>query len=94
MGFTLQSFPLKRRIAPSSDTIPLENESYLPLLTQVQLKQTSNLCMPESIQIPDEILTKGFNAQVRSRPIAVLPDTGGRYSLELLTLSTSQCLSC
>ena len=88
------------RVFPSNAASYLHQTRYLLKMRRIyycrhkcQLRQTSNFYTPKGIQKKDDTVTTGFNARVRSRPITVLPDTSGRYSLELLTRSTSQCLS-
>ena len=88
------------RVFPSNAASYLHQTRYLLKMRRIyycrhkcQLRQISNFYTPKGIQKKDDTVTTGFNARVRSRPITVLPDTGGRYSLELLTRSTSQCLS-
>jgi hypothetical protein len=61
--------------------------------TQGQPRRTTKFRTPESALNLVDTLATGFNAQVRSHLVSVLPDTSGRYSLELSTLFTSQRLS-
>jgi hypothetical protein len=91
MGFALQSFPLKRSALSSSNKTPAAPASFKP--AQVQPKGTTRFTTPKGITKQADAIATGSNAQVRSHPAPVLPDTSGRYSHELATLFTSQCLS-
>lgn len=94
MGFALQSFPLERSALSLSDTTRLLLPHHSSRSAQVQPERTIRSIMPEGITKQIDAITTGSDAQVRSHPAPVLPETGGRYSLELSYPSfTSHCLS-
>jgi hypothetical protein len=86
MGFTLQSFPLKSSIAPSSGLITSLRQ-YLFIIHYCRLCNnwySQALLIRRPVRLNRYHLHKVLiRSWVRSHPTLVLPSAGGRYSLGL-----------